>query len=487
MDSSQVDSPKMNSPKMNSSKMDSPKMDSSQVDSPNVDSPNVDSPNVDSPNVDSPNVDSSKMDSLKMDSPKLHICFVSKNLPLAKTTHDQQSLWPITDRLSEMGHRISVISHKTASGHPKFERGNTTIYSMSNKEQFASIQEFSKLAEKKLLDIHKEHPIDHIHSLDAPLKNFKKLWSKKKKNQHPYLSYGIQSTSIEQAFSLFSSIKTTAYGLFLSTFIYPISFLKNYFLKDYFTLKQAQAVFVSSPKQALALERYYLYPPENIFQVPLDSFMISLMPRSKSSTLLESLNLSSDDAPIVATASEMNRPDDLYFLLDIFEKISLAYPKARFLIIGDGPYFKDIEKRVLLKILDSKVIMTRNVPSDSLSDFIGLSDIFINLNPLASGLGRTLVEAMAQKKVIIGSELSPISTIIENGVNGYLIRPGETQRCINLINSLFDDPEKRSQLGEKARKDVLNIFDQDLLTKKILSAFQKIRQRKTLFKQIFFN
>ena len=274
------------------------------------------------------------------------------------------------------------------------------------------------------------------------------------------------------------------------TFFIPIyrSYIifKNYFLKDYFTLKQAQAIFVSNPEQALALERYYLYPPENIFQIPLDSFMISFTQKSKSSKLLKSLNLS-PETPIMATASSMNHPGDIYFLLDVFEKIALIYPKAQFLIIGDGPHFKDIERCVLLKALDSRVTIARNVPLASLSDFIGLSDIFINLNPYASGLGRTLIEAMAQKKVIIGSELSPISTIIENGVNGYLIRPGETQRCINLIDLLFSDSNKRIQLGERARKNILSIFDQDLLAKKALYAFQKIRQRKSLFKQVFFN
>ena len=422
-----------------------------------------------------------------MDSPKkLHICFVSRSLPLTKTTNIQQSLWPVTDRLSEMGHTVSVISHKTSSGQSEFEKGDTTVYFISNKDQFNSVQDFSRLAEKKLSEIHKDNPIDHVHSLDTPLKNYKKIWGKKRKVQRPRLSYGVQSTSIEQVFTLFGSVKTNTRGMLLSTFIYPLIFLKNYFLKDYFTLRQAEAVFVSSPKQALALERYYLYPPENIFQVPLDSFMISLMLRSKSSKLLESLQLT-NDVPVLATASIMNKPDDLYFLLDVFEKIALLYPKAKFLIVGDGPCFKEIERRVLLKALDSRVIMTKNVPTTSLSDLIGLSDIFVNLNLSASGLGRTLVEAMAQKKVIIGSELSPISNIIENGVNGYLIRPGETQRCTNLIDTLFADAEKRAQLGEKAREDVLSIFDQDLLAKKALSAFQKIQNRKALFRQAFFN
>ena len=132
-----------------------------------------------------------------MDSPKLHICFVSKILPLTKIADVyQQGLWPITDRLSKMGHKISIISHKTAFEQSEFKRGNTNVYLISNKEEFSSIQDFSKLAEIKIKDIHSNHPIDHIHSLDTPLKNFKKIWGKQK----PSLSYGVQSTRVEDFF-----------------------------------------------------------------------------------------------------------------------------------------------------------------------------------------------------------------------------------------------------------------------------------------------
>jgi glycosyltransferase involved in cell wall biosynthesis len=395
-----------------------------------------------------------------------------------------QGLWTIAERLNEWGHKVSIVSHKNPSGQEEIEKGDISIYFLSNAEEFSSVQDFSNAAEKKILEIHKADPVDHIHSLDTPLRNHKNFWSKIKNK--PQLSYSVQSTSIENFFDLFGSVKPKIGSLLLSTFIYPILFLKKFFLKDYLTLRQASAVFVSSPKQALALERYYLFPPNSIFQVPLDSFMISLMLRSKSKKLLESLDLN-PETPVIATASNMKRTDDMFFLLDVFERISLLHPKSKFLIIGDGEHFKDVEHRILLKALDSKVIMTKNIAPTSLPDFIALSDVFVNLDPSSSGLGRTLVEAMSQKKVIIGSELSPIANIIAHGVNGYLIRPEDTQQCAKLIDRLFSSPEKRLELGEQARKDVLSIFDQEILTKKALSAFQTVQKRKSLFRQLFFN
>lgn len=396
---------------------------------------------------------------------------------------EQPNLWPVAERLSEKGHQVSIISHKNASGQAELEKNNTTIYFLSTKKKFQSIQEFSKTSVDKIIEIHKDQNIDHIHSMDTPIKDLKKKWPGKKL---PTLSYGVQASSMEEMFSMYSSTSNTLKALLLSTFFYPLLFIRKYFIKDYLTLRRSQGVFVSSPKQAMALERYYLYPRDHIYQVPLDSLMSSLILKKKSSKLMESLKINEGDQ-VVATASDMKRPNEIYFILDVFESVALMYPKAKLLIIGNGPFFKDIEKRVLLKALDSRVIFTKKVTSIALPDYISLSDIFINFNFKTSGLGRTLVEAMAQKKVIIGSELSPISSIIDNGKNGFLLRPGENLKCVQLIDSIFSGSVKKEALGNQAREDVLNIFDQDLLAEKALKAFDDIRNRKSLFRQAFFN
>ncbi len=276
-------------------------------------------------------------------------------------------------------------------------------------------------------------------------------------------------------------------GLLKSNLINPFLFLKNHFFKDYFTLRSAEGVLVSSPKQALALERYYLYPPNWIFQIPLDSYVSDLILRKKSQSILDELELDAD-TPIVATSSSMKRPDELLYLLDVFERVSLSHPKAKFLIIGNGPNFKEIEKNVLLKALDSRVIFTKNIPRSMLPDYISISDVFVNISYATSGFGPTLMEAMAQEKIIIGSEFSPISSIIENGKNGFLIRPGEIESCAGLIDQVFGGLIDRESIGQNAREDIKKILDRDKLTENTLKAFKKINSRGfRLFSVPFFN
>lgn len=415
-------------------------------------------------------------------SQNFHVCFVGLNFPLTSKASDKESIWPIAEKLSEMGVTVSIVAYKAPTQEMTLERKNTTIHFVAGANEFISKEDFPAAAALKVSEIHSINKIDHVHSLDSSLGKLKKVI----KRHRPSLSYGVQVTSMNEMFNLLS-VDESITGLLKSNLINPLLFLKNYFFKDYFTLSKAQGVFVSSPKQALTLERYYLYPPNWIFQIPLDSYVSDLILRKKSDDLLKEYNLD-EKTPIVATSSSMKKPDELLYILDVFEKVSLSHPEAKFLIIGNGPYFKEIEKAVLLKALDSRVIFTKNIPKTKLPDYIALSDVFINISYATSGFGPSLMEAMTQEKIIIGSEFSPISSIIENGKNGFLIRPGETDKCANLIDEAFTGAMDTQTIGQTAREDIKKILDRDKLTENTLKAFKKINSRGLkLFSIPFFN
>jgi len=412
-----------------------------------------------------------------------HICFVGKTFSMVQKSGDKESIWPIAEKLSEQGCKVTIVAYKSPTHAKTVQKGNVVVHFVASGSEFVSKEEFPSLALNSLSSLHEQDCFDHVHSLDTPLKHFKRSF----KNKKPSLSYGVQVSNIEEMFLLLGPTDDSLWSMIKSTLIYPIYFINRFFFRDYFVLREAQGVLVNSPKQALSLERHYLYPPNWIFQIPLDSYVSDLIFRKKSEVLMEKYNLNTN-TPVLATATNMKKPNELFFLLDVFEKVALTHPTAKFLIFGSGPYYKEVEKRVLLKALDSRVIFTKNVSNAQIPDYISLSDIFININYTTSGFGPSLMEAMAQEKVIIGSEFSPISSVIENGKNGFLIRPGEVQKCAHLIDQIFTGALDKESLGKTAREDIKNILNRDKLTEKTLKAFKKINSRGfRLFSIPFFN
>ena len=79
-----------------------------------------------------------------------------------------------------------------------------------------------------------------------------------------------------------------------------------------------------------------------------------------------------------------------------------------------------------------------------------------------------------QKKVIIGSEVSPISSIVENAKDGFLIRPADIKELSHLLLDIFNDDLPILQIGEAARQKILNLFDIEKMLTESINAYYEI-------------
>jgi hypothetical protein len=117
------------------------------------------------------------------------------------------------------------------------------------------------------------------------------------------------------------------------------------------------------------------------------------------------------------------------------------------------------------------VIFTGAVPSAQLPDYISLADIFVNLSARTSGFEPSLLEAMAQKKVIIGSEVSPMANLVDDGLDGFLIRPADTKSLSELFHAVFHGDLDHVAIGERARAKVVQLFDLERMVRMTLDAY----------------
>jgi glycosyltransferase involved in cell wall biosynthesis len=89
---------------------------------------------------------------------------------------------------------------------------------------------------------------------------------------------------------------------------------------------------------------------------------------------------------------------------------------------------------------------------------------------------------MAQKKVVIGSELSPLADVIEDGVDGFLLRPADSESLSQLLLELFSGGMPLAEIGDRARQKIINIFDTKKMVFALLDAYRKILVNSGRFK-----
>lgn len=399
----------------------------------------------------------------------LNICLVSNRFQILSRATDSGFLWPIARGLSKQGHKVTVISTRSPIGKTEVSRdGVTTHYVLEAGSPYKNLR-FEEAALQKFSELHKKEPFHIMHSLDSSGRRI----ARNKKSFGVAIAYDAEATQMSQLFSILGMSQETLGSLITSAMAVTYKFLTTYFGGDRKLLKSADGIFVNNPQQRIVLERYYLYPDFHIYTVPYGMELGDLSPKEESNEYRKKWSLSTN-AHVVVTISDMTEIRELQNLLRSFEKVAVKKPNASLIIVGNGPYYKQIEFEMLNLALGNRVILPGALSSRDLIEFILMADVYVDMSSRSTGFEASLIEAMAQKKVIIGSEVSPIANVVEDGVDGFLLRPADIESLASLLIEIFSGTLPVEEIGDKARQKVIDLFDTQKMIRSVLDAYRKI-------------
>jgi len=140
----------------------------------------------------------------------------------------------------------------------------------------------------------------------------------------------------------------------------------------------------------------------------------------------------------------------IFYLRESFEALAKRVPGLRLTVAGcraDTNTVRDCFSQAAQRALDViPFVSTQQMPSLYLQH-----DIFV-LPSLMEGLPIVLLEAMATGRPIVTTESCGMMDFIEDGYNGLLVKPGDTQGLIAGILRMIESRELRTQLGRAARE-----------------------------------
>lgn len=407
----------------------------------------------------------------------MRICLIGHKIHIQSRAGDTGLLWPLARGLSERGHDVTIISTVSPLKKPELYRDGIRAFYLyegttGSVNSAFKTSRFIDAAHKKFTQLHHEKPFDLVHSLDDSAYKI----GRHKKNFNVTVAYDIEATQMADLFSTLTENDGSLNSQLKTSIKVGYKFLTSYFAQDRSLLQTADGIFTTTPQQRMILERYYLYPDYHTYTVPYGINLGDLTPRSESESFKLKLQIP-DDSEIVLAVSNFTNAFELLPLLKAFEKVVLKNANAYLIILGDGPAYKDVEFQMLKLVLGSRVIMPGAVDAEDLLNFISSSSIYVDLSSQSTGLEPTLIEAMAQKKIVIGSELSPISEIIEDTKDGYLVRPADDVTLSKLLTKVLLEKEKYQQIGEEARLKVLKVFNRQKMIDSLLKSYSEILEK----------
>jgi glycosyltransferase involved in cell wall biosynthesis len=86
----------------------------------------------------------------------------------------------------------------------------------------------------------------------------------------------------------------------------------------------------------------------------------------------------------------------------------------------------------------------------------------------------SLIQSMAMNKTVVVSNVHGIRDYVESGINSISYNDGSSEDLFNSINPLIDDNIITQKIGENARNDVINKFNQKNMSIKMYNFVKKI-------------
>lgn len=149
-----------------------------------------------------------------------------------------------------------------------------------------------------------------------------------------------------------------------------------------------------------------------------------------------------------------HNPEELTWVI---KELAYARPKARFLLVGDGPYKKQVQEILRQYRLMGCVHMTGNVTRTDLLPYLHGMDA--SLAPFVEyefffPSPMKVLESMAAGVPVLTTAQGELIHLIDDSINGFLYECGHRGTLLQKALSMIDNPEKCRHMGLEARRRV---------------------------------
>jgi glycosyltransferase involved in cell wall biosynthesis len=131
--------------------------------------------------------------------------------------------------------------------------------------------------------------------------------------------------------------------------------------------------------------------------------------------------------------------------------------------VGGGPLLRELRAEAARLGIAERITWHGALAEDRVLDAYRAADLFVLASRIApdgdrDGLPNVLLEAGAMELAAVASRVAAVPELIEDGVNGLLVPPGDPAALARALASLIADPAARMRLGQAGRARVLEGF-----------------------------
>jgi glycosyltransferase involved in cell wall biosynthesis len=144
-------------------------------------------------------------------------------------------------------------------------------------------------------------------------------------------------------------------------------------------------------------------------------------------------------------------------------RLQTRHPRVVFEVAGEGEQRAALEQQAASAGLGERFRLpgaVADVPA-----FLAGLDVAV-LCSHAEGMSNALLEYMAAGRPLVATSVGAAEELIEDGVHGLLVPPGDSERLAEAIGRLLDDRALARRLGEAARRRALEGYSREAMVRR---------------------
>ena len=144
----------------------------------------------------------------------------------------------------------------------------------------------------------------------------------------------------------------------------------------------------------------------------------------------------------------------------------------RLVIIGDGPYKKELERIAMNLGICDHVTFTGFLRGRELAEELRAHDVFVTASA-SENMPVSVLEAMASGLPVVAVSALGMPEIVQQGINGFLVPPGDTEAMASRVWEIIHDRTLRERFSAASRELAL-LHDPDHIAARHEELYKKL-------------
>jgi glycosyltransferase involved in cell wall biosynthesis len=155
------------------------------------------------------------------------------------------------------------------------------------------------------------------------------------------------------------------------------------------------------------------------------------------------------------------------YLIESFQNIKSQVENAFLIIIGDGPEKENLINLIKERKMQDDILLMDKVNNSSMPEYYSISEVIVIPTIEPEPFGPIYLESMAASKPIVAFDVGGgEKDLIQNQINGILVKTRDVKEMANAIVELLNDDDKRKSMGAISRKIIQENYTYEILAGK---------------------